>query len=592
MVMDNANEVSSSLSFASSNLSNGSSNNNMSAAASGEHGTNLEILSLSKLSGSLERLLIDAEFDYSDAEIVVEDIPVGVHRCVLASRSQFFHELFKKGNHVLAKEGKPRYLMSELVPHGVVGQEAFLVFLHYLYTGKLKASPPEVSTCVDEACAHDACRPAINYALELMYASATFQMKELVLLVQRRLLNFVDKVLVEDVIPIVIAAFHCQLNQLLSHCTQRLARSDLDNITLERELPHEVVSEIKSLRVKPLPELTPNAMEVEVEPNEKSIRRILKALDSDDVELVKLLLDESKVTLDDAYALHYACAYCDPKIIQEVLSLSLADINRRNPRGYTVLHVAARRKVPSILVALLKRCADASETTLDGQTAVAICRRLTRPKDYNEKTEQGMESNKDRLCIDILEREMRRNSMSVNIPDSSQLISDDLHMRLDYLENRVAFARLLFPAEARVAMENAEISSTSMCTGGSPLNGSSGNLREVDLNETPALRTRRLQARLNALLKTVENGRRFFPHCSEVIDKFLEDDIPDVFFLEKGSSDEQRIKKTRFMELKEDVQKAFRKDMAGNNHQGLASTVCSSSSSSPREGLRQKARKR
>ncbi|KAI4305965.1 hypothetical protein L6164_029288 [Bauhinia variegata] len=184
MVMDNANEVSSSLSFASSNLSNGSSNNNMSAAASGEHGTNLEILSLSKLSGSLERLLIDAEFDYSDAEIVVEDIPVGVHRCVLASRSQFFHELFKKGNHVLAKEGKPRYLMSELVPHGVVGQEAFLVFLHYLYTGKLKASPPEVSTCVDEACAHDACRPAINYALELMYASATFQMKELVLLVQ------------------------------------------------------------------------------------------------------------------------------------------------------------------------------------------------------------------------------------------------------------------------------------------------------------------------------------------------------------------------------------------------------------------------
>jgi regulatory protein NPR1 len=146
--------------------------------------TNIEILSLNKLSGSLENLLIDAEYDYSDAEILVEDIPVGIHRCILASRSQFFHELFKKGNEGSVKEGKPRYLMSDLVTYGKVGYEAFLVFLHYLYTGKLKASPPEVTTCVDEACIHDACRPAINHALELMYASATFQMKELVLVFQ------------------------------------------------------------------------------------------------------------------------------------------------------------------------------------------------------------------------------------------------------------------------------------------------------------------------------------------------------------------------------------------------------------------------
>ena len=42
---------------------------------------------------------------------------------------------------------------------------------------------------------------------------------------------------------------------------------------------------------------------------QKRVRRIHKALDSDDVELLKLLLDESNVTLDDAYALHYAAAY-------------------------------------------------------------------------------------------------------------------------------------------------------------------------------------------------------------------------------------------------------------------------------------------
>jgi regulatory protein NPR1 len=151
-------------------------------------------LSLNKLSGNLERLLLDKEYDYSDAEIFVEGTPVGVHRCVLAARSQFFHELFKKGNNNSTNGDKPRYLMSDLVPYGGVGYEAFHVFLHYLYTGKLKPSPPEVSRCVDDACAHDVCRPAINYVVELMCASATFQMKELVLLFQVSS-DFMDKLL-------------------------------------------------------------------------------------------------------------------------------------------------------------------------------------------------------------------------------------------------------------------------------------------------------------------------------------------------------------------------------------------------------------
>lgn len=252
---------------------------------------------------------------------------------------------------------------------------------------------------------------------------------------QRYLLNFVDKALVEDVIPILMTAHHCQLDQLLSQCIQRVARSDLDIISLEKELPHDAVTEIKLIRVQSLPELAPDAMEVEPV-KDKSIRKILKALDSDDVELLKLLLDESSVTLDDAYALHYACAYCDSKVVQEVLSLGLADILLKNPRGYTVLHVAARRKDPSILVALLKKGACASETTLDGQTALSICQRLTRRKDYHVKTVQGKESHKDRLCVDVLEREMRRNSMVVNMSVLSQLTADDLFMRLDYLENR------------------------------------------------------------------------------------------------------------------------------------------------------------
>lgn len=171
---DSTPEPSSSLSITSSSvISNGSS-----APA----GTSLEIVSLSRLSCNLERLLIDQELDCSDADIVPADgAPVGVHRCILAARSPFFRELFSRNPR---PEGRPRYVMSELVPQGKVGREAFMAFLSYLYTGKLRPAPVEVSTCVDHMCAHDACRPAINFVVELMYASSVFQIPELVSLFQ------------------------------------------------------------------------------------------------------------------------------------------------------------------------------------------------------------------------------------------------------------------------------------------------------------------------------------------------------------------------------------------------------------------------
>ncbi|XP_011032773.1 PREDICTED: regulatory protein NPR3-like [Populus euphratica] len=582
--MENAIETTSSFSFDSSSyLSKGPSSHRVPFPDVPEPGVNLENLSLSKLSGNLERLLLDGEYDYSDAEIVVEGIPVGVHRCILAARSQFFHELFMKVDGNSTSGDKPRYLMSDLMPYGGVGYEAFNVFLHYLYTGKHKSSPPEVSQCVYGACAHDACRPAINYAVELMYASATFQMKELVLLFQRRLLSFIDKALDEDVIPIAMAAFHCQLDQLLSHCIERLVRSDLDSVCIDKELPHEISSKVKLLRKKSLEEAE-SSVEEEDPVREKRMSRIHKALESDDVELVRLLLSESNFTLDDAHALHYAVSYCDPKVVKEVLALGLADLNLRNSRGYTVLHVAARRKESSILVALLAKGARASETTMDGRNAVSIWRSLTRPKDYNANTKQGQESNKDRICIEILEREMRRTSISANM----SMISPDLNMKPDDLEDRVAFARLFFPAEARLAKDMANADSTSTYTGlpASKSKGSSGDTREVDLNETTSAQDKRLQLRLQELRKTVEMGRRYFPHCSEVLDKFLDDDVPDALYLDKGTPAEQKTKKMRFLELKEDVQMAFNKDME-KNRSVLSSS--SSFSSSPKRGGTRKA---
>ena len=210
---------------------------------------------------------------------------------------------------------------------------------------------------------------------------------------QRRLLNFVEKAAVEDVITLLIAAFHCHLDQLHTPCIQRVARSNLDAVSLGRELPDEIASEIKSLRMKSQQETEPDIVEEADLNREKKIRRLHKALDSDDVELLGLLLRESSdITLNDAYALHYATAYCDPKVIKEVLNLGLADLNHKNLRGQTVLHVAARRKDPNIIVALLDKGASALEPTADGQAAVTICRRLTRPRDYNETTQKEQES--------------------------------------------------------------------------------------------------------------------------------------------------------------------------------------------------------
>lgn len=85
---------------------------------------------------------------------------------------------------------------------------------------------------------------------------------------------------------------------------------------------------------------------------------------------------------------------------------------------------------------------------------------------------------------------------------------------------------------------------------------------------------------------TVELGRRYFPHCSEVLDKFMDDDLPDLFYLEGGTQAEKEMKEMRFVELKKDVRKAFNKDKAEQSR--LSS---SSSSSSKKDGVNCKLRK-
>lgn len=66
----------------------------------------------------------------------------------------------------------------------------------------------------------------------------------------------------------------------------------------------------------------------------------------------------------------------------------------------------------------------------------------------------------------------------------------------------VAFARLLFPSEAKLAMEVAHAQTTSMYPGLLASKGSNSDLREMDLNETPLVQNTRLLSRMEALSRT------------------------------------------------------------------------------------------
>lgn len=150
----------------------------------------LEAVSLRRLSDNLERLLDPAFLSCADAEIVLAPPPgqrarVGVHRCILASRSAFFLEYFADADHAAASGEKLRLELAELVPGGsLIGRDALVAVLGYLYTGRLKPPPQEAAVCVDDGCGHEACRPAIDFVVESTYAASGFQISELVSLFQ------------------------------------------------------------------------------------------------------------------------------------------------------------------------------------------------------------------------------------------------------------------------------------------------------------------------------------------------------------------------------------------------------------------------
>ncbi|CAM8890247.1 hypothetical protein QQ045_024240 [Rhodiola kirilowii] len=542
--------------------------------------TNNEADAIIRLSSALDSIFDSHDSDsYSDAKILVRGREVAVHRCILSTRSVYFRKLFSS-----AKEKK--FEMKDLGKDVEVGYEALSNVLAYLYCGKVRSMPKDVSTCVDEDCLHVACRPAVDFMLEVLYAAFKFEVVELISLYQKRLMHIIDKVVIDDILVVMSVANICSpaCEKLMAKCTQVIVRSDVDMVTLEKSLPSQIAKQIIDLRLE-LGILKPESNSFP----DKHVKRIHRALESDDVELVRMLLKEGHTTLDDACALHYAVAYCDPKTTAELLDLGIADVNLMNSRGFTVLHVAAMRKEPKIIVSLLTKGARPSDLTPDGRKALHISKRLTKAVDYYKSVEEGKASPKDRLCIEVLEQAERRDPLLGEASLSLAMAGDDLRMKLLYLEYRVGLAKLLFPMEAKVAMDIAQVDGTSEFPLTVDSISSSSTRTTVDLNDAPFRLKEEHLHRMRALSRTVELGKRFFPRCSEVINKIMDsDDIPELAYIRNGSlaelarvqncsSEERLLKRRRCLELQEQVIKAFSEDKEEIDKSGIS--ISSSSSS-------------
>ncbi|KAL8137389.1 hypothetical protein V2J09_003390 [Rumex salicifolius] len=530
-----------------------------------------DLAALRRLSDNLDSISESDEFElYADANMaLVSGQEIAVHRCILAARSPYLKSAFASFNErdTGAKDGRVRIELKKLAGDVDVGFDALSTVLAYLYSGKVKPLPRDVCVCVDDECSHEGCRPAVDFMVEVLYLSFTFQIAEFVSLYQRRLLEILDKTTPDDLLIVLYVASLCEsaCQRLHTRCVDLVVKSDVDNIALEKSSP-PLPMHIVKLILEKRKELGLIPLENNSFPD-KHAKRIYRALDSDDIELVNLLLKEGHTSLDDAYALHYAVAYSDAKTTSELLGLERANVNCKNLRGFSVLHVAAMRRDPKILLLLLTKGAWSNDITPDGRNALQISKRLTKVADWQKSPETGIHSNKDRLCIEILEQAEERETI---LGESSPLAKagDDLHSRLLYLEGRVALARLYFPREAKVAMDIAKVDGTTELP---------SKETEEHLIKAPFVIKEEHHQRIRALEGTVRLGKRYFPRCSNVIDQIMDtDNLAELVSIGSNTPEERMMKKQRLMEIQEQLSKAFTEDLEANRR-----TTGSSSSSAP-----------
>ncbi|KAG0470183.1 hypothetical protein HPP92_016261 [Vanilla planifolia] len=367
--------------------------------------------SLNSLSMDFLNLLLNGE-SFSDVTFSVDGRLIPAHRCILAARSLFFRRLFYAPDplpnlHLHPDHTQPRRRTNRpfpasapgaVVPVANVRYDAFLLLLQFLYSGQISLFSPK----------HD---PTPNFsstlelALDTLAAARSFAVDHLALLVQKQLEVMVEKASVEEVMVVLLAARKHDLPQLWSTCTALVAKSGLLPEILAKHLPLDAVAKVEELRLKSA--LLPlHATPTPDDHHHHRIRRMRRALDSSDVELVKLMVVGEGLNLDEALALHYAVRNCTREVVKALLELGAADVNRASgPSGKTPLHLAAEMVSPDMVSVLLDHHADPNVRTTDGVTPLDVLRSLT--SDFLFRgTVPGLahvEPNKLRLCLELVQ---------------------------------------------------------------------------------------------------------------------------------------------------------------------------------------------
>ncbi|KAJ6425953.1 hypothetical protein OIU84_026516 [Salix udensis] len=375
--------------------------------------------SLRTLSLDYLNLLINGQA-FSDVTFSVEGRFVHAHRCILAARSLFFRKYFcgpdppsgldPSGSRI-NPVGSPGS-RSNVIPVNAVGYEVFLLLLQFLYSGQVSIVPPKHEprpNCGERGCWHTHCTSAVDLALDTLAAARYFGVEQLAMLTQKQLASMVVKASIEDVMKVLIAS-RTQDNQLWTTCSHLVAKSGLPPEILTKHLPRDVVAKIEELRLKSSiarRSLMPHHLhDLSADLEDQKIRSMKRALDSSDVELVKLMVMGEGLNLDDALALHYAVENCSREVVKALLELGAADVNYpAGPAGKTPLHIAAEMVSPDMVSVLLDHHADPNVRTVDGVTPLDILRTLT--SDFLFKgAVPGLvhiEPNKLRLCLELVQ---------------------------------------------------------------------------------------------------------------------------------------------------------------------------------------------
>ncbi|XP_042399474.1 BTB/POZ domain and ankyrin repeat-containing protein NPR5-like [Zingiber officinale] len=367
-------------------------------------------------------LLINGQA-FSDVTFSVEGRLVHAHRCILAARSLFFRRFFcgtdPPSPGLLSSPRRSGAVPTAVIPVNSVSYEVFLLVLQFLYSGQASVVPQKHETrasCGERGCWHAHCTAAVDLALDTLAAARSFGVKQLEQITEKQLAGMVEKASIEDVMKVLLASRQQETQQLWSTCSHLVAKSGLPAEVLAKHLPIDVVAQIEQLRLKSSLSRRPSFIQhhqldlggpsVDVEDHRHKIRRMRRALDSSDVELVKLMVMGEGLNLDEALALHYAVENCSREVVKALLELGAADVNcPAGPAGKTPLHVAAEMVCPDMVAVLLDHHADPNVRTVDGVTPLDILRSLT--SDFLFKGAvpglTHIEPNKLRLCLELVQ---------------------------------------------------------------------------------------------------------------------------------------------------------------------------------------------